>query len=328
MSARDELLTTGRLGEAGAMMLYDIVGLVGAARRFPPPEGSTSWDGAAQQIVAHDFLQNPRTPKRLLDITVRSVDNRSFERQLEKAVLNHLRDQARSTDLGKLIVRTKEVLRATDDFVVIPRAGEDMWTVDDALSEPSTVPPREVASAIRREPVVVPKWTSAARDAPLADRDTFVRLIRTILLAARGSLTARDIAGVLTTRLDHRRTPLTVELDSDEGFSEPADPAADPAAQTLSGIRAAEIFDGLSDRQRIIVVSLELNVRDLAFVIETGKSQAAQLRQNLTNRLSAELEDDDDQQGTVRALVELCDGWLEQRTTTTDATSKNRMELS
>lgn len=322
MSARDELLATGRLGVAGAVLLYDIVGLVGVAHRFPPPDGSTYWDDAAQQSGTHDFLESPRTPKRLLDIAVRSVDDPSFERQLEKAVINHLRDRARSTDLGKLIIRVKEVLRATDDFVGIPRAGEDLWTIEGAPGEPSATPIRDLAGAIRREHVVVPKWTSATRDAPLADRDTFVRLIRSVLLAAGGSLTARDIAGAIATRLDHRRVPLTVELDSAEGFSEPADPAADPASRSLSDIRAAEIFDGLSDRDRIIVVNLELSVRELAFVIETGKSQAAELRQRLTDRLIAELEDDDDQQGTVRALAALCDHWIQQRTTSTDGTSE------
>jgi hypothetical protein len=321
VSARGELLTTGRLGEAGAALLYDIVGVVGVAHRFPPPEGSTSWDDAAQQTLAHDFLESPRAPKRLLDIAIRSVDDRSFERLLEKAVLNHLRDKARSTDMGKLIVRVKEVLRAADGFIAVPRAGEDRWAVEGSPSEPSTTPARELAAAIRGEDIVVPKWTSATRDAPLADRDTFVRLMRSILLTARGSLTARDIAAVLTTRLDHRRVPLTVELDSPEGRSEPADLAADPASRTLSGLRAAEIFGALSDRERIILANLDLNVRELALVIETGKSQAAQLRQRLTDRLIAELKDDDNQQGTAGALAALCDRWLQQRTAATDGTS-------
>lgn len=319
MSARDELLKSGRLGPAGAALLYRIVGLVGVAHRFPPPEGSTSWDGPAQQSATHAFLESPRTPKRLLDVALRSVDDRSFERQLEKAVLNALRDEARSTNLGKLIVRVKEILRSSDDFVALQGTSEDRWVVDGSTNEPSKTPTRDLAAAIRAEQVVVPRWTSSTRDAPLADRGTFVRLIGLVLVAARGSLTARDIAGVLTTRLDHhRQAPLTVQLDNADGLSEPAD----PISRTLSGIRAAEIFDGLSDRERIIVVNLELSVRELAFTIETGKSQAAELRQRLTDRLIAELDDDDDQQGTVRALAELCEVWIQQRTTTPDGTSE------
>jgi hypothetical protein len=321
MSARGELLATGRLGEAGAAMLYDIVGVVGVAHNFPPPEGWTSWDESAQQSVAHDFLQSHRGPKRLLDIAIRSVDDRSFERQLEKAVLNHLRDRARSTDLGKLIIRVKEVLRAADGFVAVPRIGEDRWAIEGSASEPSSTPTLDLAAAIRSESIVVPRWTSATRDAPLADRDTFVRLMRSVLLAARGSLTAREIAAVLTTRLDHRHVPLTVELDSAEGVSEPTDAAPDPSSRALSKLRAADIFGGLSDRERLIFTNLDLSVRELALAIDTGKSQAAQLRQRLTDRLITELTGDDDQQGTVSALADLCEYWLQQRTVNTRGTS-------
>jgi hypothetical protein len=322
VSARDELLATGHLGPEGAALLYELVGLIGVAHRFPPPEGLATWGDAAQQIASHDFLENFRTPKRLLDIAIRSVNDRVFERQLEKAVVNHFRDQARGTDLGKLIVRVKEVLRVTHEFVAIPRTGEDLWTLDGAPSEPSTTPATDLAAAIRAEPVVVPRWTSATRDAPLADRDSLIRLIRSVLRAADGSLTGPDIARALTTRLDHRRVPLIVELDTTPGLSEPADPAGDPASRTLANIRAVEIFDPLSDRERIILVNLDLSVRELAFVIGTGKSQAAELRQRLTDHLITELEDDDDQQGTARALTDLCNHWLGQRTTSTDGTSE------
>lgn len=322
MSARDELLATGHLGQQGAALLYELVGLVGVARRFPPPEGSASWDDAAQITAAHEYLQNPRTPKRLLDMALRSGNDRIFEAQLETAVVNHFRDQARATDLGKLVVRVKEVLREANEFVATPRAGEDWWSLRGIPTDPSTTPAPDLAAAIRAEPVVVPRWASAARDAPLADRDTFVRLIRSVLRAAEGSLTASDIARALTTRLDHRRVPLIVELDTTEGLSESAGFAADPASTTLAHIRAAEIFNRLSDRQRIILLNLELSVRELGYVIETGKSQAAALRQQLTDLLVAELKDDDDQRGTVRALTELCNDWLQQRTASTDGTSE------
>src|SRR6185437_8262049 len=108
---------------------------------------------------------------------------------------------------------------------------------------------------------------------------------------------------------------------SAEGLSEPADPTADPASRTLADLRAAEIFGPLSDRERIILANLDLSARELALVIDTGKSQAAQLRQRLTDALMAELKDDDDQQGTAGALSALCDRWLQQRTATTRGTS-------
>lgn len=321
MSPRDELLTTGRLGNAGAVLLYNTVRLVGLSRGFPPPEDRQSWDEPAVHAVAHDFLQSTRGPKRLLDIALRSVDDRSFERLLEAAVTNHLRDEARKTDLGKLIVRVKDVLRSTPEFVAVA-GGEERWALAGASSEPSLATPTELATATGRVKVVIPPWSSATRDAPLADRDSMVRLIQAVLTAARGSLTPVDLAHALTTRLEHRRAPLTIELDSADSVYEPPAPDADPASRTASDIRATEMFNGLSDRERIIVATLDLNVHDLGALINTGKSQAAHLRQRLLDRLRGEMEGDTDPEQTASALAGLCDAWLQHWTASTDATSK------
>jgi len=322
VTPRDELLTTGRLGDAGAVLLYDTVRLVGLSRGFPPPEMRQSWDGAAVQGVAHDFLQSTRGPRRLLDIALRSVDDRSFERLLEAAVANHLRDEARKTDLGKLIVRVKDVLRSTSEFVAVVGGGDERWALTGASTEPSLASATELATATVRVEVVIPPWSSATRDAPLADRDSMVRLIEAVLTAAGGSLTAVDLARALTARLDHRRAPLTIELDSADAVSAPAAPGADPASRTVSSIRATEIFNNLSDRERIIVATLDLSVRDLGSVISTGKSQAAHLRQRLLDRVEGELEGDDDPEQTVSALARLCDDWLRRWTASPGATSK------
>lgn len=322
MTPREELLRTGRLGEAGAMLLYETVRLVAIAHRFPPPEGHSSWDEADLQAVAHNFLQGDRGPRRLLDVATRSVDDRSFERILEAAVRNFFRDQARGTEFGKLIVRVKSVLRDEPEFVELPQRGESRWTLPQSGSEPSGASPAELAAATRNIQVVVPSWSSATRDAPLADLDSFTRLIRAVLVAAAGSLTAVDLAHALASRIDHRRTPLTVELDSATHYPEPASVESDPASRAVSVARATEIFDGLSDRERIIVATIDENVRDLGALIGTGKSQAAHLRQRLIDRMADELIDDDEPEETVSALATLCDDWFGDWTASADATSE------
>ena len=128
MTPREELLSTRQLGQTGAELLYKTVWLVAIGNRFPPPEGSASWNETAVTETAHDFVKDERGHKRLLDIAIRSVDERSFERLLEAAVLNFLRDVARGTDLGKLIVRVKEILRDEKDFEVVPGPPE-RWTL-------------------------------------------------------------------------------------------------------------------------------------------------------------------------------------------------------
>jgi hypothetical protein len=322
VTPREELLTTGRLGQAGAELLYRTVWLVAVGHRFPPPEGSTSWNETAVAETAHDFMKDNRGPKRLLDVAVRSVDERSFERLLEAAVLNFLRDVARGTDLGKLILRVKEILRDESRFEAVPGRPE-RWTLAAGPTVASAVGPDDLASATAGVEVVVPKWTSQRRDAPLADRPSFVRLMTSVLTAAAGSLTAGDIARALTARLDHRRTPHATALDIREQVSDPASTSGDPATRTVAELHAVDIFGSLSDRERIIVTTLDKNVRELALLIDTGKTQAALIRQRLVDRLREELTDDE-AESTASALCRLCDDWLQFRTGTGDATSGRR----
>jgi len=102
---RQELADTGRLGSDGAELLYRTVVAVAAARNFPPPTGSASWDESAVAETAHNILDGPRGVKRLADALLRSTDESSFARILEGAAVNYLRDVARRTDLGKVILR-------------------------------------------------------------------------------------------------------------------------------------------------------------------------------------------------------------------------------
>jgi hypothetical protein len=320
VNPREELLTTGRLGPAGAELLYRTVWLVAVGNRFPPPQGSTVWDETAVADTAHDFLDGERGRKRLLDIVVRSVDEQSFRRILEKAVRNFLRDIARGTDFGKLVLRVKEILRDEDYFEQVPGT-DGRWALSGGPTAPSAARPDDLATAATGVEVVVPKWTSERRDAPLADRPSFVRLMSAILKAAGGSLTAVDISHALVARLDHRRTTLTTDLDIHEDVSEPVAMGGNPATRAVAELHAADIFASLSDRERVIVTTLDKNVRDLGRVIGTGKSQAALIRQQLVDRLRDELADEEDPDTTATILCRTCEEWVDLRTKATDATS-------
>lgn len=320
MTPREEVLTTGMLGEDGARLLYSTVLAVALGHRFPPPIGSQLWDKSAVAEVAHDFVSGERGQKRIADITIRSVDEQSFARQLDSSVVNFLRDVARSTDFGRLVVRVKDVLRSNSEFQAVGSASE-RWALADGSNDPSEVDPNALKRAIAGASIVVPKWTSERRNAPLADEDTFVRLISTVLHTAKGSLTAVDISHALAARLEYRRAPLSVELDVLEGVAEPADLGIDPADEAVSNLHAADIFNGLSDRERIIVATLEKPVREMAITLGIGKSQAALIRQRLFDKLAAELDDPESAEPTSIALTTLCADWLERRTASPNATS-------
>lgn len=320
-TARDEVLETGRIGEAGALLLYRTVWSVAVGRNFPPPTGSQGWDRSAVTETAHDFLDGERGIKRITDVVVRSVDDRSFERLLEGSVLNFLRDQSRRTDMGKLILRVTEILRDESAFDLVP-GSPSRWTLAAGDTAPSVVRPDSLARAMVGVEVVVPAWASEHRDSPLADRDSFIRLLVAVLTAAEGSLTSADVAHVIATRLDHRRIPLTMELDVLEHISEPDD-GRNPATMILGNLRGQELFNQLSDRERILVATIERSVRDLGSVLAVGKSQASLLRQRLSDWLQAELGDDDDAEQTTKALFGLCESWLHDRTELHGATFAN-----
>ncbi|MCU1694676.1 MAG: hypothetical protein JWR34_739 [Mycobacterium sp.] len=320
MSPRDELLVNRALGQEGAVLLYRTVWLVAVGNGFPAPAGGPDWNEDAVVETAHDFVDGPRGAKRLLDIAVRSVDDRSFARLLEASVRNFLRDIGRRTDFGKVVLRVKELLRDEDAFEKMP-ADADRWTLTGGPTAPSTAHPDALTLAIRDMPVTLPRWSSDHRTAPLADRTTLVALMVTILRAASGSLTAIDICHALVSRLDHRRTALSVDLDVRRSVSEPPDSRSGPADQTLASLHAHDIFESLSDREKIIVTVLEKNVRELGRMIGTGKTQAAILRQQLIDRLSTELAYDEDPDLTAAALCRECEEWVDYRTDELSATS-------
>jgi hypothetical protein len=317
MTPREEIRAKQRIGPAGAALLYRLVYVVAVARNFPPPPGFQQWDESAVTETAHDFLDGERGRRRMTDIALRSVDEPSFERILETAVLNFLRDISRRTDMGRLVVRVKEILSEEPAFSSVAR---DRWALADGPAEPSTRPEPVLAASIAGAEVSVRQWNSARRAAPVADRASLVGLLRTVLTAAQGSLTPTDIARTIATRLDHRRTPLSVELDVLEGIAERS-PATDPAEQAGSRVRAAQIFDALDDRDRIMVAHYEMPVRELEDILALRRSQAAVRRQMLTTRLRNELEDDADPEGTIAELRKRCERWQEERTSSLSATS-------
>jgi hypothetical protein len=79
----------------------------------------------------------------------------------------------------------------------------------------------------------------------------------------------------------------------------------------------------LRDEERIIVPTLDSSVRDLGALLGIGKTQAAHIRQRLIDRLRNELSEDEDPNGTLKALCELCDLWLKERIGSAGSTSRD-----
>lgn len=320
MTARMELCETGQLGVLGAEALYRSVLVTAVAHNFPPPAGSEHWNEAAVAEVAHEFLTGPKGLARMTELALRSDDDRSFARLLDAAVLNHLRDIARRTDRGRLIRRIKEVMSDDDRFERAPQ-GQDWWHLAEQPAQASTVALEDIEPELRQVDVVVPRWSSEERNAPVADRNTLADLLSAALLRAAGALTDADLAELVSRRIDTRRSPLTVELETLEAVSEPAAPEPPTAEQVIGRAEAVAIFNNLSDVARIILTVADQPVREIGLAVGMGKSQAAEQRRRLYADLRTTLEESDDAPAVLEELTALCAAWVRSRTTGDGVTS-------
>lgn len=324
MGALEELRGQGTLGPAGARLLYDTVRAVVRFRNFPPPQGHQSWTQEAITELAHDFLTDPATRGRFATLAAQAGDDRQLGYLLNTAVLYFLRDQARRTDRGHLIARLRDVLaEAPDRFVRFPedRFGEELWARPSDVEAPRWAGSVDelVVAAWRVEGLGWQPWAQATRRGPLADRQSWQRLIEAVLTAAEGPVATRDLVEVAANRFGVRLRP--TEMPIDEADPEPpplAEPPAD-AAEIAEQVRT--VWPELSDRDRLVLAHPEASVRELAEVLGVGKSAAADARTRLAARLRDLLDDEEDSETVVAALLEAARAWLQRRTAPPDSPS-------
>jgi len=315
---RQEFLEDRRLGPAGAELLYGAVRSVALSRNFPPPEGHAAWDGPAVQGFAHDFLTSTRGPARLQALVLSSTDEDSFARLLHTAVLNAHRDRGRATELGALVLRVTEILTDSPQFRRATEPGR--WVAAEGPDEPSSVPFRVLAAAAAGvRDVHVPRWSSATRRSPAADRDSFVRLLAAILNAAKGSLPSSELARACAHRLDPRHVPITIELDILEYPGGPRD-ETQGHEEVLNRIVARDLLESLSDRERLLAGTWDMPVREAAARLGLGHSQTAVLRRQLVEHLTRELQSEPDGEDVLSAMLSMAQADVHQRTGTQDAT--------
>lgn len=324
MGALEELREAGTLGPTGARLLYDTVRAAVRFRNFPPPEGHQWWTQEAVVELAHDFLADSATRRRLATLAAEAGDDRQLAYLLNTAVVNFLRDRARRTDRGHLIARLREVLAESPDrFVRLPadRFGEELWArpgdVDAARWAGSL--DELVVVAWRVDGLGLQPWTQAARRGPVADRESWQRLIDAVLAAAGGPVATRELVEVAANRFSVRLRPTTMPID--EADADPATLAKAPAeaAEVAESVRA--VWPELSTHDRLVLAYPEASVRELAEVLGVGKSAAAEARTRLAARLQDLLGDDEDVDAVVGALAETAGVWLRRRTAPPDSPS-------
>lgn len=322
----EQLLVTGELTPDGIEMLYRTVWGVAVTHRFPNADGSVDWrDRSHVEEAAHDFLGGSQGLQRLVDLAVRSTSEASFKRQLEQSILNYFRTIGRDSRLGKLIARLNRLLGGLEDF---ERTLHGSWHLVDAPASASTVPFSVLAASVSSASVTVPSWNSESRDAPIAPREELVAMTRTLLQVANGALPTAEIARVIATRIDIRRSGYAVELDTLLGSgAEAAAAELPPERIATTTAEVVRLFDSMSDRERLIAANLEMTVRELADLVGLRHSQTAVVRQRFVDRLRDELgsefgTEEDGMGAVLLELCSLCEIWLVDRTGSAGSASK------
>lgn len=314
-------LHAGQTGPEFYGLLRQTVLAVGIARNFPAPSGGGSWTAEDAGLVANEFLAHEQTPRRLADLALHCASDDALARRLQGSVRNFLRDRGRRTDIGRLIRRVKRALNEEKHF---SKVDGDRWTLADANREPSQVPFYELEAAASLEPeVVIPSWgPDNKRKGPVADKATINRLIRRVLEAARGSVTAADIAKAIAPRLAIPLQALTLEIDAGDrpervNLDSPFDATAD---EVVSVLTAKEVLETLTDRERISLGYLELGVRELGPKIGISHSQAAVVRQMAAEKLRDELAGEESGEAIAKKVIQLARNWVDTRTVGTGGT--------
>lgn len=307
--ARDELLTTGTLGEAGVALLYRTVRQVVRGRNLPPPPGLRAWTADALAEAAHDVLGHRRGVARLLTLATSSTDEDSFRVQLWTLVANDLTSAGRRTERGRLAERLRDVLPHVDGLS--ERDGRLHLDAAAGPADGAGDEPRydELVAAAADVPVVVPAWNPlSTHAAPVADRHSLAAMIRTVLERAPDGLAFSTLVDVLAARLGVHDAPVGAEHDVLDGLAPPA--ADDPAATSAARDAARRLVAQLTVTQQLVLPYLDETATVVAAQSGLGRTKAWQTVGATQLLLAQLLADDPSPEATLREATTLVrDRW-------------------
>lgn len=296
--AWEELSSTRAAGPLTINLVYETVDAVRRFDRYPPPEGTDRWDDTAVQEFAHEFLFGDGAPERLARVAATATDEESFERLLEAAVRNQFRMQARRTDTGAALRALTHAVERDGGIVFAgTTTATRTWSLPDHQAKPPYSGPHGdlIDAAYAVPDVRRARWSqTSTRRPPIAESDSLRRVLRAVLDRAGAPVAPRLMLDVILARF-----PLAaggaVELTDD------LEPVAtgSPSAQLL----AAEVWEQLTDNERLVAGILDLPVRDVADATGLSRSSAHRALTSAREVLAAFLSDLDDKAAVVAALV-------------------------
>jgi RNA polymerase sigma factor (sigma-70 family) len=295
----DKILTTIRQGNFGALerLVREVARkLVSSGRTISIGNQGTS--NAIDELVQEFFLLPVR-------IAVESAtDDDSLRAYIYTMLDNHLINEYRRTERGRLHVRAKKILQE-GGFIEDPK---NYWR---RSSDPASVFEGSEASlvaACQHVEVNVVTWSSSAkRNSPSASRECFLKLLSSIFDCAAGAVNESTLINVLAGRLGLLPMPFAELLDI-------ADPSPDPEEQLILdelddevSVLIHDLWRQLSPDERRILPSIGSSSRLAATQLGIGRTKANQVQARLKAKLRVLLSDtlDKERSSVLAGLVQL-----------------------
>jgi hypothetical protein len=280
-------------------LVYETVDAVRRFDRFPPPAGTDRWTLSEVQEFAHGFLFGEGGQERLAKLVALAVDEVSFERVVEAAIRNEFRMQARRTETGAVLRALTHAVERDDEIVVAgSTTATRTWSLlahqsNDPYSGPHD-PLVEAAYAVQN--VRRARWSPiSTRRSPIAQSDSLHRVLQAVLDRAGAPVQPRLMLDVMLARF-----PLAVG-----GEVELTDELVPEVAGSADvRLLAAEVWDQLTDNERLVSGILDLPVREIAAAAGLSRSTAQRAATAAREVLAAFLVDVDDQAGVVAELAQ------------------------
>jgi hypothetical protein len=266
--------------------------------------------------VVQDFLVDRIKPLTAALLSQATGDD-SLARLLRVSIRNWLIDRARETGVGHIRRTIEKVLSAAADFerVADDEVGAGRWRIAGSKAPPWVGSVDDLtAAAWSVRDVRIPKWSSTTRRAPLADRESLVTIVRSVLTTAGGSVEIAHLVAVFANRFAAALDPRFASIDDGDNpidvESETLDPAKSLIADELAldvATAAAEIAARLTDAERGIVPILH-DSSAIRLKLGKGRTQCAAFAARLKAKIRELAGTTDDAEEIVREVVALCGG--------------------
>lgn len=311
LSAYSEFESTGVAGPETLAMLLRCVRQVERRTSFPPPGDHAAWTvDACWDLLSEMFASAPAAGRTfVVGCFLTATDDASFERLVLAAIENHLKDEAKKTERGKLRRRLETLLSADSRFVRGAGSG-GAWALSENAGAVWQGDRNDLVQAAFTVPGAIERLNPAG-PTPAATRATLLGVAHAVLSAAGGAVRDEDLARVFQERFVLLRPPIFTTLESDGGW-EPPSPADHPSDEQLAGdatvasATALTLWASLSAVERALVPILGEPEATLATAAGVRPRQAAAIRAAVQEKLRLAVVESDDAGTLLADLLQLC----------------------